>query len=114
MMKELILSIVSGIISAVILQAFSGRSDSDSAPRQRGGYNAPPARSKGGFGRLLLSVVGGIGLAYAIAPFILRRRYRDFDGFDGLDSLASYAPMLVLTVFATMVVWAMLSTFTRR
>jgi hypothetical protein len=117
MLKELVVSIISGIISALILQAFTGRSGDAPAPRQTMSYQATPARRGGGFARFLLAVGGGIGLAYVIAPFLLRRRYRDFGGyddFDGLEGLASHAPMLILTVITTIIVWAVLSALTRR
>ena len=123
MLRELLLSIVSGIIVAVILQAFRfGRSRREAGPRQSMSYHAVPERRGGFFGglvRFVLAVAGGIALAYSVAPFILRRRYRDFggdgfDGFDGFDGLAQAAPMLILTVFATIIVWALLSALTRR
>ena len=124
MLKELLLSIVSGVIVAVILQAFRfGRSRSEAAPRQGMSYHGAPARRSGSFFggllRFFLAIAGGIALAYSVAPFILRRRYRDFggdrfDGFDGFDGLAAAAPMLILTVIATIIVWALLSALSRR
>ena len=118
MLKELLLSIVSGVVVAVILQVFRfGRSSSEAVPRQSMGDHAAPTRRSssffGGLFRFILAVAGGIGLAYSVAPFILRRRYRDFGG-DGFDGLAAAAPMLVLTVVATIIVWALLSALTRR
>ena len=120
MLKELVISVISGIIVAVILQGFRfGRSRSEVAPRQGMSYHAAPARRGGGLLRFVLAVAGGVALAYSVAPFILRRRYRDFggdgfDGFDGFDGLAAAAPMLILTVVATIIVWALLSALSRR
>lgn len=117
MLKELVISVISGIIVAVILQGFRfGRSRSEVAPRQSMSYHAAPARRGGGLLRFVLAVAGGVALAYSVAPFILRRRYRDFggDGFDGFDGLAAAAPMLILTVVATIIVWAVLSALSRR
>jgi hypothetical protein len=125
MLKELLLSIVSGVIVAVILQVFRfGRSRSEAGPRQSVGYHAAPARRGGSFFggllRFFLAVAGGIALAYSVAPFIFGRRFRDFgdydrfDRFDGFDGIVSHAPMLILTVVATIIVWALLSALTRR
>jgi hypothetical protein len=128
MLKELLLSVVSGIIVALILQVFRfGRSRSQAGPRQAMSYHAAPARRGGSFfGGLLrfgLAVAGGMALAYSVAPFIFGRRFRDFgdggrfdrfDPFDGFDGIASHAPMLILTVVATIIVWALLSALTRR
>lgn len=127
MLKELIISVVSGVIVAVLLQMFGGRGDRrEPAPRQSMqtySYNpAPPRRS--GFGRfirLILAVGGGIVLAQMVAPFILRRRYRDFDGgydrfdgFDGIHSISPYLPMIGLTIASTILVYMLLSALTRR
>lgn len=128
MLKELLLSIVSGVIVAMILQAFRfGRSRSEVAPRQSMSYHAAPARRGGslfgGLLRFVFAVAGGIALAYSVAPFIFGRRFRDFgggdrfdrfDGYDGFEGLAAHAPMLILTVVATIIVWALLSALSRR
>lgn len=128
MVKELIISVVSGIIVAVLLQAFRfGRSRSEAGPRRSAGYHASPARRGGsmfgGLLRFVLAIAGGVALAYSVAPFIFGRRFRDFgdfdrfdrfDRFDGFDGIASHAPMLILTVVATIIVWALLSALTRR
>jgi hypothetical protein len=48
---------------------------------------------------------------------VLGRRFGDygrFDRFDGHDGIASHAPMLILTVAGTVIVWALLSALTRR
>lgn len=125
MIKELLISVVSGIIVAVILQVFRfGGSSSQAAPRHSASYrSAPPRRSGSFFGgllRFILAVGGGLVLAYSVAPFIFGRRFRDFgdydrfDRFDGFDGIASHAPMLILTVLATIIVWALLSALMRR
>ena len=125
MLKELIISVASGIIVAVLLQAFRfGRSRSEAGPRRSAGYHAAPARRGGsifgGFLRFVLAIAGGVALAYSVAPFIFGRRFRDFgdddrfDRFDGFDGIANHAPMLILTVVATIIVWALLSALTRR
>jgi hypothetical protein len=66
---------------------------------------------------LLISVASGMAFALAAAPFVLGRRFGDygrFDRFDGHDGIASHAPMLILTVAGTVIVWALLSALTRR
>lgn len=124
MLKELVVSVISGIIVAVILQGFRfGRSRSGVAPRQSMNYHAVPARRGGslfgGLLRFILAVAGGVALAYSAAPFIFGRRFRDFggdrfDGYDGFEGLAAHAPMLILTIVATIIVWALLSALSRR
>jgi hypothetical protein len=128
MLKELLLSVISGIVVAVILQVFRfGGSSSEAAPRRSMSYHAAPVRRGGSFFgglmRFFLAVAGGIALAYSVAPFIFGRRFRDFgggdrfdrfDGYDGFEGIASHAPMLILTVVATIIVWALLSALTRR
>jgi hypothetical protein len=125
MLKELVLSVVSGVVVALILQIFRfGGSRSAPAPRQNMRYGAPPARRGGsfigGFMRFGLAVVGGIVAAQSLAPFVLGRRFRDygdydrFDRFDGFGGLAQHAPILILTVISTIVIWALLSALRRR
>jgi hypothetical protein len=121
MLKELIVSVVSGIIVALILQIFRfGGSRRQAGPRQSINYGAAPARRSGSGGllRFILAVGGGIALAYGAAPFILGRHFRnfggDYDRFDGFGGFAAHAPMLILTVVATVIVWAFLSALTRR
>ena len=128
MLKELVISVISGIIVAVILQGFRfGGSRREVAPRQSMSYHAAPARRGGsvfgGLLRFVLAVAGGVALAYSVAPFIFGRRFRDFDGggrfdrfdgYDGIDGLIAHAPMLILTVVATIIVWALLSALSRR
>jgi hypothetical protein len=104
-----------------------GRARSAPAPRQSMRYyEAPPRRRGSFFGgllRLIFSAAGGIALAYAVAPFIFGRSFRDygdydrydrFDGFGGLEGILNHTPMLILTVVATIIVWAFLSALTRR
>ena len=125
MLKELVISVVSGVIVALILQVFpSGGSRSEAGPRQSVSYRAVPARRGGSFFggllRFILAVAGGIALAYSAAPFLLGHRGRDFGGydrfdrFDGFGEIASHVPMLILTVVATIIVWALLSALMRR
>jgi hypothetical protein len=142
MLKELVISVVSGVIVAVILQMFgrggrSGERSRTSAPRQTMfGSPPPPARrSGGGFGRFVLAVVGGLILAYAVAPMVLgalhgggggrgwggggRGRFYDGGGpggyFDrGGDGIFGLPPLLVLTVVGTVIVWVLLSAMRRR
>jgi hypothetical protein len=141
MLKELVISVVSGVIVAVILQMFGrgGRSSERSgasAPRQTMYGSAPPParRSGGGFGRFVLAVVGGLILAYAVAPMVLgalhggggrgwggggRGRFYDGGGpggyFDrGGDGIFGLPPLLVLTVVGTVIVWVLLSAMRRR
>lgn len=90
MIRELILSVASGVIVAFILQMFGGgRRDTALRPASRS-YNYVQPRRRSFFGRLvrlILSVAGGIAFAQAVAPFILRRRYGGFDRFDRFDGL---------------------------
>jgi hypothetical protein len=134
MLKELLVSVVSGVIVALILQIFrfGGNGGRTSVPRQVV-YSAPPARRSGGGGfvRFVLAVMGGLVLAFAAAPVVLsalhgRRRDggfrgRVFDGggpggyFDrGNDALFGLPPLLVLTIICTIVVWVVLSALRRR
>lgn len=129
MLRELLLSVASGIIVAVVLQIFRRRDRRDEPVRQMAGNvrYAPPRRRQGsifgGLVRFVLAIAGGIALAYAAAPFILPRRFRDwgdydgydrYDGFRGLQDITSNAPMLMLTVFGTIVCWMVLSAMMRR
>jgi hypothetical protein len=101
-------------------------------------YAAAPPRRRGGGGmfRFLLAVAGGLGLAYAAAPFFLRYlhgggrwggprgRYDDYDGpsrwfnsgyYDrGYDGIFGLPPLLVLTIVCTIVVWVLLSALSPR
>ena len=140
MLKELVISVVSGVVVAVILQMF-GRRGGDrsrgSAPRQAMYASAPPpARSGGGgFFRFALAVVGGLILAFAVAPMVLdamngggrgwggggggRGRFYDGGGpggyFDrGGDGILGLPPLLVLTIVGTVIVWVLLSAMKRR
>jgi len=136
MLKELLISVASGIIVALILQMFRLGGSRSSGPRQTM-YGAPPARRSGGGGffRFILAVIGGIALAFFAAPFVLEAlhggggrggwggggRGRFYDGggpggyFDrGGDSIFGLPPMLVLTIIGTIVVWMVLSAFRRR
>ncbi len=121
MIRELILSVVSGVIVALILQMFGG-GRRDTVPRQsvRNRSYAPPPRRRSLFGRmirLVLAVTGGVAFAQVAAPFLFRRRFGDFGGFDRFDhlgGLSGHLPILVLTVIGTIVVWIFLSAVTRR
>lgn len=125
MLKELVISVISGVIVAMILQVFpSGGSRSEAGPRHSVTYRAAPPQRRGSFFggllRFILAVVGGLALAYSVAPFIFGHRGRDFGGydrfdrFDGFGEITSHAPMLILTVVATIIVWALLSALMRR
>ena len=125
MLKELIISVVSGLIIALILQLFGVGRGRDTAPRQSQNirnYNHAPPRRRSFFGRivrLVLSVTAGIAFAQAVAPMILRRRFRDFDGydrfnFDGVETLSNFAPIIILTVIGTAIAYMILSALTRR
>ena len=139
MMKELLISVASGVIVALILQMF--RSGGRSEPRQMRqsipAYAQPRRRSGiGGLFRFILAVAGGVFLAGAAAPYVLgflhegggrggRGRFHDgggqgwfnsgyYDGPDRFDGIFGLPPMLVLTVIGTIIVWALLSAMTRR
>jgi hypothetical protein len=134
MMKELLVSVVSGVVVALILQLFrvGGNGGGTSTPRQAIYGAAPPRRSRGGgLFRFMLAVIGGLVLAFAGAPLVLsalhdRRgeggfRGRVFDGggpggyFDrGNDAVFGLPPLLVLTIICTIVVWVVLSALRRR
>ena len=117
MLRELILSVVSGVIVALILQLFRGR-QRDRVPQQA--VHNPryvPTRRRGFLGRvfrLIFAVIGGIAFAQAAAPIFLRRRFGDYDGFDRFDGLSVHLPVLALTVIGTIIVWIVLSAITRR
>lgn len=140
-MKELLISVASGIIVALVLNMFR-IGGGESTPRHAV-YAAPqPARRRSGGGgmfRFLLAVAGGLGLAFAAAPFVLgalqgerrggigalRARLEDYDGprrwmFDsgyydrGQDGIFGLPPLLVLTIVCTILVWVLLSAMTRR
>ena len=133
MLKELLVSVVSGVIVALILQVFrfGGSGGRTSVPRQAV-YNAPPPRRSGGGGlfRFVLAVIGGLVLAFAAAPVVLsalhdrhgggfRGRFYDGGGpggyFDrGGDAIFGLPPLLVLTIICTIVVWVVLSALRRR
>jgi hypothetical protein len=141
MLKELLISVASGVIVAMILQMFrsGGRSEPRQVRQAVSGYAPPPRRRSGigGLFRLVLAVGGGVFLAGAAAPYVLRfldggrgggwrGRYGDggggrgwfnsgyFDGPDRFDGIFGLPPMLVLTVICTILVWALLSAMTRR
>jgi hypothetical protein len=142
MMKELVISVVSGVIVAIILQMFrsSGRSEPRQMRQAMPSY-APPPRQRSGIGglfRFVLAVAGGVFLAGMAAPFVQgmlhggrgggggRGRYWDggggqgwfnsgyYDSPDRFDGIFGLPPMLVLTVICTILVWALLSAMSRR
>jgi hypothetical protein len=140
MMKELLISVASGVIVAMILQMFrfGGRSEPRQLRQSMPAY-APPPRRRSGIGalfRLVLAVGGGLALAVASAPFVREllhggyggggRGGRSFDGggrfggggyydgYDRFDGIFGLPPMLVLTVLGTIIVWVLLSAVTRR
>lgn len=125
MLRELVVSIVSGIVVAMILGMFrTGGGRSAPQPRSTARYyEAPPRRNGGFFGglmRFVLSVAGGLALAFFAMPLLFGRRFGNFDHydrydrFDGFHGLTSHAPILILTVVGTIIVWSILSAFTRR
>lgn len=126
MLRELLLSVASGIIVAVVMQVFrrSGRSDAGMRQTMSSVNYRQPRRQgsfAGGLLRFLLAIGGGLALAYSVAPFILPRSFRDFDGrrdrfdgFDGFDAISANAPMLILTVLSTIIIWMLLSSMMRR
>jgi hypothetical protein len=112
MMKELIVSVLSGVIVALILQIFTlgRRAEPRNVVRAQSARVEESRRRSfaGGLMRFILAVAGGIGLAYAAAPFVLRSaRHHSFGGIE-------HGPMLGLTVVATLFVWLLLSSLTRR
>jgi len=132
MLKELILSVISGVIVALILQLFGAGRRRETAPRQsmrNVRYETPRRRSfLGRLVRLVLAVGGGLVFAQAAAPFVMRRlaafddgerfeRFERFDRFerlDGVDGVAVHWPVIALTVIGTIVVYMLLSALTRR
>jgi hypothetical protein len=125
MLRELLVSIISGIAVTMFLGLFRlGGGGSAPAPRRatRGDDYAPRRRGSlfGGIVRFVLSVAGGLALAFATMPFIFGRRFGSFehsgrfDRYDGFHGITSHAPVLILTVIGTIIVWTVLSAFTRR
>jgi hypothetical protein len=112
MLKELIVSVISGIIVAMILQIFPSRARSESQPPMRKPIAPQPAAQRGssigGLMRFIVSVAGGMGLAYTVAHSLHLRHLGHG------DDIASHAPMLVLTIIGTFIVWLLLSAMTRR
>jgi hypothetical protein len=115
----------------------AGRSEPPQMRQSMPGHAQPPRRRSGigGLVRFVLAVGGGLFLAGAAAPFVLRffdggrgggrGRYYDgggpgwfnsgyYDGPDRFDGIFGVPPMLVLTVICTILVWALLSAMTRR
>jgi hypothetical protein len=129
MLREILLSVASGIIVAVVMQIFRRRDNRVRQVVSSPNYSQPRRRSSvgGGLLRFVLAIAGGQALAYSVAPFILPRRFRDFDGgddrfggrdrfdgFDGIDAITANGPMLILTVVSTIVIWMLLSAMMRR
>jgi hypothetical protein len=139
MMKELLMSVASGVIVALVLQMFrfGGRAEPRQMRQSMPAYAPAPRRRSGigGLFRFILAVVGGLFLAGAAAPYVLgflqggggrgpRGRYYDgghgwfnsgyYDGPNRFDGIFGLPPMLVLTVISTIIVWALLSAMTRR
>lgn len=131
MLRELLLSVASGVIVTLILQLIGpGGSQGGRAPRaDLRDYTGPPPRRAGFFGgltRFAIAVVGGLALAYVAAPFVFGRRFGEFgnygrfnrfdrlDGIDGLGGIMSHTPMLILTAIGTIIVWVLLSAISRR
>jgi hypothetical protein len=126
MLQELMVSIVSGVVVAIILGLFGmGGGGRAPQPRQSVRYYEAPQRRRGSFFgglmRFVLSVAGGLALAAFAKPFIFGRRFgnfehydRDrFDGFNGLH-VTNHVPILILTIVGTIIVWTVLSALTRR
>jgi hypothetical protein len=141
MMKELLVSVASGVIVALLLQMFrfGGRTEPRDM-RQSMPRHAPPRRRSGigGLFRFILAVVGGLLLAGAAAPYVLPFLHGGrggprggfyggsggrghgwfnsgyYDGPDHFTGIFGLPPMLVLTVIGTIVVWLFLSALTRR
>jgi hypothetical protein len=125
MLRELLVSIISGIAVTLILGIFrfgGGRQAPEPRRSARSQVYAPQRRGSvfGGFLRFVLSVAGGLALAFAAMPFVFGRRfgsfdhYDRFDRFDGFHGITSHAPVLILTVIGTIIVWVLLSGLTRR
>ena len=108
MLKELLVSVVSGIIVALILQIVSLGRRGGARAEARAQYAEVPRRSSfaGGLMRFILAVAGGMGIAFASAPFVLHSMR--------LHGSGGIGPIFVLTVTATLFVWLILSAMTRR
>lgn len=118
MAKELLISVVSGIIVAIILGLFRPRDRQ--APAARRPMAPPPPQWQqprrrgsfiGGVLRFVFSVAGGMGLAFVAANALHLRQHHRFDYNDGI---ASHSPLLLFTVIGTVVIWLLLSAMTRR
>lgn len=118
MLRDLIISVISGVVVALILQIFGfGRSKS-AAPSQTmtmNNYKQPRRRSMfGGLVRLVLAVAGGIAFAQAAAPFIFGRVLRSSGAFERYEALTPQTVVIGLTVLGTIIAWMILSAITRR
>jgi len=143
MMKELLISVASGVIVTLILQMFrlGGGSREPRQMRQAMPSYAPPPKRRSGIGglfRFVVAVAGGLFLAGAASPFVLgmlhggrgggggHGRFYDrgggggwfnsgyYDSPDRFDGIFGLPPLLVLTVICTILVWVLLSAMTRR
>ena len=75
-LTELVVSVVGGVLTAIILALFSARgrgSQSEASAAAIEAVDRRPARRSGGFGsfmRMLVAVVGGILIALALGRFL--------------------------------------------
>lgn len=119
MLKELLLSVVSGVIVALVLQMFGSGRRRETAPRQNQSVHNYRAarRGPGLFGRLIklgLAVTGGIAFAQAVTPIVFRSRFDRFDRFEALNTLPPYGIAVILTVIGTILAYMILSIVFRR
>lgn len=123
MLKELLVSIASGVFSALVLQIlpFRARSEPRAVARRERDYAPPPPPPRrrslfGGLMRFVLAVAGGIGLAYAAAHALHLRHFHPHahGGGGPADGVTAHMPLLLLTVGGTFLVWLLLSALTRR
>ena len=108
-LTELVISVVGGVLTALVLTMFSRRSrgNTTAVPATQTANQAPFARGRSGFGdffRMVFAVIGGIAVAMVLGRFLIR---------------AGVVPQgmptrLILLVGGTIVFWLLLSGLRRR
>lgn len=103
-MSELALSIVGGVLTAVILELFRPRSRGGAEQTQRAPRERRPDGFMAGFIRLLLAVVGGVLTALLVGRYLFQNEIIE----------RSPAIRVALLVGGTVLSWSILTLFRRR
>lgn len=127
MFRELMMSVASGVVVALVLGIFRGmfgggrRSQPVQAQNYYAAAPAPRRRRSflGGITRIVLAVIGGVMFAQFIATYFrIGFRRNNFNprgyGYEVYDGLYLDPKMIILTVIGTMLVWMFLLAITRR